>query len=81
VNFYNDVSGHATLLATGQTTILVGPSTTIDIDVHGESFTFYLNGIKQGMAISQSYPSGTLGLAVDVGADVAFSNLALYRLP
>ncbi len=80
VNFYNDASGRATLLATGPTTVPIGASTTIDIVVHGNTFTFYLDGVKQGMAISQSYPSGTLGLAVDVGADVFFSNLALYRL-
>jgi serine/threonine protein kinase len=78
---YDDVSGHATLLSTGQTTISPGTPIIIDIVVHANTFTFYLNGVKQGMVTSQSYPSGTLGLAVDVGADALFSNLALYRLP
>jgi serine/threonine protein kinase len=78
--FYDDVTGHATLLSTGQTSISPGISMTFDIVVHAETFTFYLNGLKQGTAQSQLYPSGTVGLAVDVGADALFSNLALYRL-
>ncbi len=69
------------MLGEGQTTVPPGTSTITDVVVHGDGFTFYLNGTKQGVATSQSYPSGTLGLAVDVGADVFFSNLALYRLP
>lgn len=69
------------MLSEGQTTVPPGASTIIDIIVHGDTFTFYLNGVKQGMVTNQSYPSGTLGLAVDVGADVFFSDLAIYGLP
>jgi hypothetical protein len=54
---------------------------TIDIVVHGSRFTFYLNGHKQGEASSSFYPSGTIGLAADTGADVFFRNLAIYTLP
>ena len=53
---------------------------TIDIIVQGDTFTFYLNGDRQGQAISKTYPGGTNGLAVDVGADVFFSNFAIYAL-
>jgi hypothetical protein len=54
---------------------------TIDIVVHGNTFTFYLNGVYQGRAESPTYTTGTLGFAVDTGADVYIKNLAIYHLP
>ena len=78
---YNDHTGKRTLLFGDQVTTPLDGLITIDIVVHGSRFTFYLNGHKQGEASSSFYPSGTIGLAADTGADVFFRNLAIYALP
>ena len=80
-NVYNDRTGQRTLLFGDQATIQYDGLITVDIVVHGSTFTFYLNGHKQGMAISALYPSGTIGLAADSRANVFFRNLAIYALP
>ncbi|GAC1311583.1 MAG: hypothetical protein NVSMB27_48220 [Ktedonobacteraceae bacterium] len=80
-NVYNDKSGQRTLLHSGRSSLQLDGLITIDILVQGNTFTFYLNGHKEGKAISPSYPSGTIGLATDAGADVFFRNLVIYRLP
>ncbi len=78
---YDNDTGAASPLVELSTQGKVAGTMTIDIVVQGSTFTFYLNGIQQGDAISGTYTTGTLGLAVDVGADVSFRNLALYNLP
>lgn len=78
---YDNGSGAASTLHADKTTIAINGTTTIDIVINGSSFTFYLNGVYQGDALSVMYPSGSLGLAADTGADVIFKNLAIYNLP
>ena len=78
---YDDKTGTSHLLYEGQSTVPLDGLTTIDIVVSRSTFTFYLNGIKQGNASSIQYPIGTTGLASDVGADVFYQNLAIYALP
>jgi serine/threonine protein kinase len=79
---YNNSGGTpSTIVSPIQTTNPVQGLMTIDIVVNGNNFTFYLNGQKQGNAISGNYPSGTIGLAADEGANVMFKNLAVYNLP
>ena len=79
-NVYNDTTGARTLLRTAEATVLLDGLVTIDIVIHANTYTFYLNGQKQGEAISSFYPSGTLGLAVNSGGDAFFRNLAIYTL-
>jgi hypothetical protein len=80
-NFYNDRTGHRSLLYSDKATIQYDGLITIDVVVHTNTFTFYLNGQKQGVATSAFYPSGTIGLAADSNTDVFFRNLAIYALP
>lgn len=80
-NMYNDTTGARTLLHSAEATVLLDGLVTIDIVIHTNTYTFYLNGQKQGAAISSFYPSGTLGLAVNSGGDAFFRNLAIYALP
>ncbi len=80
-NVYNDSTGQRTTLFSHRATIQYDGLITIDIVIHGNTFTFYLNGHKQGMAISALYPSGTIGLAADSKTNVFFRNLAIYTLP
>ncbi|MEO9059023.1 MAG: hypothetical protein ABI396_12705, partial [Ktedonobacteraceae bacterium] len=79
-NMYNDTTGARTLLRSAEATVLLDGLVTIDIVIHANTYTFYLNGQKQGAAISSFYPSGTLGLAVNSGGDAFFRNLAIYAL-
>jgi serine/threonine protein kinase len=80
-NFYDDHTGHRSLLYSDKATIQYDGLITIDVVVHTNTFTFYLNGQKQGVATSAIYPSGTIGLAADSSTDVFFRNLAIYALP
>ena len=79
-SMYNDTTGAQTLLHSAEATVLLDGLVTIDIVIHANTYTFYLNGQKQGAAISSYYPSGTLGLAVKSGGDAFFRNLAIYAL-
>jgi len=78
---YDRMSKTGTQLYTHSTTVQLHGLVTITIHVQGDTFILYINGREQGNAISSYYPSGTVGLAVDKGADVFFSNFALYALP
>ncbi len=64
-----------------RTTLQLHGVVTITIRVQGDNFTLYIQGRQQGYAISSLYPGGNVGLVVDKGADVFFSNFALYALP
>ena len=64
-----------------RTTLQLHGVVTITIRVQGDNFILYIQGRQQGYAISSLYPGGTVGLVVDKGADVFFSNFALYALP
>jgi hypothetical protein len=78
---YNDITGQKTLLHRQQATIQFDGLITIDVVVHGNTFTFYLNGQRQGTVQNALYPNGTIGFAVNIGADIFFRNLAIYNLP
>ena len=80
-NVYDDATGKRTSLYKQQATVQFDGLITIDVAVHGSTFTFYLNGQQQGTVHNSLYPNGTIGLAIDVGSDVFFSNLAIYSLP
>lgn len=80
VAVYNDATGSPTYIATGPVTVPSTAPLTIDIVLNENTFTFYLDGIKQGNAIDSTYSSGTLGLAVSTSTDVLFSDLAIYHL-
>ena len=80
-NAYDNSTRTETQFYSHQTTVRLQGLITIDIRVQGDTYILYINGREQGNAISPHYPSGTVGLAVDPGADVFFSNFALYALP
>ena len=77
---YNDTTGAKTLLHAAETNVQLDGIVTIDIVIHANSFTFYLNGYKQGSITSNFYPSGTVGLAVGSSGDAFFRNMAIYTL-
>lgn len=78
---YDNVTGAASTLYGHKATVPLNGFITIDIVVHGNTFMFYLNGVYQGEAKSPTYPTGSLGFAVDTGAAVYIRNLAIYSLP
>jgi hypothetical protein len=80
-NVYDNVTRKATQFYQHRVTVQLHDLVTINIRVQGDTFLLYINGREQGNAISSHYPSGTVGLAVEAGADVFFSNFALYALP
>jgi hypothetical protein len=77
---YDNTTGKASLLYGDRTTIPLNDLLTITVEVHADTFTFYLDGVRQGEATSPYYSTGTVGLSVDAGADVFFSNFAIYAL-
>ena len=78
---YDNVTGAENTLYGRKATVQLNGFITIDVVVHGNTFMFYLNGKFQGQAKNSEYPGGSLGFAVDTGADVYIKNLAIYRLP
>ena len=78
---YEAMTRAETQLYQHRTTVQLHGVVTITIRVQGDNFTLYIQGRQQGYAISSLYPSGNVGLVVDKGADVFFSNFALYALP
>jgi hypothetical protein len=52
----------------------------IDVVVSGPNFTFYVNNKLVGRANDTTYPSGTVGIAVDAGGSILVSNFALYTV-
>ena len=74
---YDNATGAPTEIARGS---LNGASSNgiIDIVVSGSNFTFYVNGQQVGKANDNTYPSGTVGIAVDAGGSILASNFALY---
>lgn len=55
-------------------------SVMVDVSVIGSSFTFYENGheVDQGNITESTYPTGTVGIAVDQGGTIFASNFAIY---
>ncbi len=77
-NMYDNSSGSVQTLVQRPLQNTSSGDMTIDIVVQGDNYTFYVNGVEQGYAVSDQYPSGNIGLAVDTGANASFKNLALY---
>jgi serine/threonine protein kinase len=77
---YDNTTGQATQLASFPAQGSMNGTLTIDIVVQGSNFTPYINGTQQGAGESGAYTSGTLGLALESGADISFKNLAIYAL-
>jgi serine/threonine protein kinase len=80
-NTYDNTNGKLQTLVQRPLQGTSSATMTIDIVVQGDTYTFYINGVQQGVAISGQYTSGTIGLAADIGANVSFRNLALYATP
>ena len=80
-NTYDNTSGNLQTLVQRPLQGTTSATMTIDIVVQGDTYTFYINGVQQGVAISGQDTSGTIGLAADIGAIVSFKNLALYATP
>jgi hypothetical protein len=78
---YNNANGSATWLSGGATTLPIKGQLTIDVLVDGNTFTLYLNGVRQGTTSDRRYPHGSVGFTVDVDADIFFKNLQIYALP
>lgn len=76
-----DATGAGSLLTSGTFPLqakLTG-TLTLDVVVQGSNFSFYVNGVQEGLDYSGGQnSSGTVGLAADAGADVTFKNLAVY---
>jgi len=77
---YDNTTGAATEIARGPLSGATG-NATIDVVVVGSSFTFYANGQSVGKANDGTYPSGTVGIALDAGGTIFVSNFALYSSP
>jgi serine/threonine protein kinase len=54
---------------------------TINVQVVGDTFHLYVDGVSEGHGQSGSYKKGGAGLAVTSGSNVAFKNFAIYALP
>ena len=79
---YDDKTGAPTPLTSPYaTTVPLTGLLTIDIQIKGNTFVFFLNGVKQGTAIDATYSSGTLGFTVSTGTSILLKNLAIYEIP
>lgn len=76
---YDDQTGSPTILGTGSISRPLDGKFTIDLAVYQNVFRFFLNGQELGSVTDSTYPSGTLGFAVNPEATVLFQNLALYQ--
>jgi serine/threonine protein kinase len=75
---YDNTTGAETEIAKGA---ILGDShalITMKVVVSDSQFSFYVNGRAVGSVSDQTYPSGTVGIAVDRGGSVVVSNFALY---
>lgn len=79
ISIYDDKTGHATTLGTGSIPIPPYNKFTIDLAIHADVFTFFLNGQELGAVTDSTYPSGTLGFTVKPDTTVLFQNLAIYE--
>jgi len=77
---YDNTTGAATEIARGPLSGATG-NATVDVVVVGSNFTFYVNGQSVGKANDGTYPSGTVGIALDAGGTIFVSNFALYSSP
>jgi serine/threonine protein kinase len=75
---YDNTTGAETEISRGGTLGGSHALITMTVVVSGSQFTFYANGRAVGSVSDQTYPSGTVGIAVDRGGSIVVSNFALY---
>ena len=78
-NEYDNQTGTTPMSQSFQVGTL-GNTITLDVIVQGNTYNFYINGVKQGATQSARYSGGNLGLVVDAGATVSLRNLVVYAL-
>ena len=76
---YDNTTGAPTEIARGRLSGAFGTA-TVDVVAAGSTFTFYVNGQLVGKTNDGTYPSGTVGIALDAGGTILASNFALYSL-
>ena len=76
---YDNVTGAPSEIARGSLNGTSGNG-TLDVVVSGPNFTFYVNGQQVGKANDNTYPTGSVGIAVDAGGTILASNFALYAI-
>src|SRR5579859_6235593 len=76
---YDNATGAPTEIARGSLSGTSG-TTTVDVVVVGANFSFYVNGQLVGKTNDGTYPSGTVGIALDANGTIFASNIALYSL-
>lgn len=77
---YDDKTGAGTQLATAPLQVDLKKTVTIDVQVQGDAFNFYVDGKVQGNGIGNIYETGNVGLAVDGGTSVAYKNFELFAV-
>ena len=78
---YDNTTGAPSEIASGSLNgAFSNGSGLLDVVVSGSNFTFYVNNKLVGRANDNTYPSGTVGIAVDAGGSILASNFALYTI-
>ncbi len=80
VNVYDNNTGALTRLATGSLGSPVQDSVQMAVVVKGSQFSFYINGQSVKTLNDQTYSTGTAGIALGTGANVAASNFTLSKV-
>ncbi|TME59817.1 MAG: hypothetical protein E6I59_15400, partial [Chloroflexi bacterium] len=66
---YDNTTGAPTEIARGRLSGAFGTA-TVDVVAAGSTFTFYVNGQLVGKTNDGTYPSGTVGIALDAGGTI-----------
>jgi serine/threonine protein kinase len=78
---YDNSTGAQTEIVRGNLGLGGAPaSALVDVVIAGANFSFYVNGNFVGKTNDGTYPSGTVGIAVDAGGTILASNFVLYSL-
>jgi hypothetical protein len=78
-NVYDNVTGAPKQLKSGtQTVSRTDTWITLAVVVKGAKFSFYINNILVGTAQDNTYPSGTVGIAVDHDGEIVTDQFSLY---
>jgi serine/threonine protein kinase len=79
VNGYDNKTGEHTQLTGGtQAVSTIGKWITLDAVVKGSNFSFYINNHLVGTAQDTTYPTGTVGIAIDHDGEIATDQFSLY---
>jgi serine/threonine-protein kinase len=77
---YNNKTGAPTQISHGSASVYAHAQLTLDVVVHGSSYTFYVNRQQVGQTNDTTYQSGTAGIVIDAGGTIDVSSFALYNL-